>query len=129
MKKREMMLLRSLLPSWKFFEDIGSTAILFFKMGDGGWKPFHHQIPRRFWHLFFNPLLNLQLAEKSALQHAVRDLTEENNLGENKNLVSVEIIENIVRSRVSSGQNFQFKISILQGGADLEDIFISEICE
>lgn len=120
------MLLRSLLPSWKFFEDIGETAFLFYRTGDSTegwseWQSYHQDIQRKLWHLFFNPSLNLQLAEKSALQHCVRDLIET----ENKNPVSLEIIRNLVERKTwDMGAQFQFKMSIYDG-LEWQDLYIS----
>ena len=126
------MLFRSLLPSWKFFEDIGDNAVLYYKTqnstenSDGSWsewQTFHQPIVRRTWHLLFNPFLNLQLAEKSALQHAVAQLSTT----ESESLISLKIIESMVAGKIYSGTlAFQFKIALHSEG-DTEDIYTSPV--
>lgn len=87
------------------------------------WQAFHQPVAKKWWHLFLNPELNLQLAEKSALQHAVQDLLEAEDV---KNPISLQIVQNIVQSHLSSEvQDFHFKIS-LYDGLRWEDVFTSE---
>lgn len=119
-----LRLWRSLVPSWKFFEDIGHTPVLFYRVSEqdhewSEWQQFHHPLARKPWNLFFNPELNLQLAEKSILQQAISD----------QSTVSLKMIADIIDSRLpSSVQIFQFKISIY-AEQDWEEVYLSEELE
>lgn len=114
------MLLRSLVPSWKFFEDIGDTPFLDFRfqIGTSGgsenkkdWQSAHPQHQRKLFQLFFNPEINLHLAERSALQHFVQHYSEDKNSLNTQ--VSLEIIQNIVRQRIPlEAVTFEFKITL-----------------
>ncbi len=116
-----MRLLRSLVPSWKFFEDIGHTPILLFRSSEDGqvwdeWQRFHRPIPRHIWNLFFNPELNLQLAEKSVIEQALSDQSK----------VSLQMIKDMIDSRLPESLSFyQFQISVFDG-TTWEEVYVSE---
>ena len=119
-----MRLLRSLVPSWKFFEDVGHTPMLFFRSCEGDqvwseWQRFHRPIQRRAWNLFFNPELNLQLAEKSVLEQAISDSSP----------VTLKMIGDMIESHLPAQiQSYQFKISVFDG-IDSEEIYLSSEIE
>lgn len=119
-----MRLLRSLVPSWKFFEDVGHTPVLFFRVSESDqvwseWQRFHRPIPRRAWHLFFNPELNLQLAEKSLIEQAITDSSP----------VSLEMIADIIQSHLPTEiHSYQFKILVFDG-TESEEVYLSEEME
>lgn len=123
-------LIRSLLPSWRFFESITEIPVLFIRYGPvggelGEWEPAVRERPRSLSAVLFNPQLNLGLAIGSLLQQLeteVGELSPDQTEGYESS-VSFELIQNLVRyllrSRkqtiLSSGQliqpvQYQFKI-------------------
>lgn len=145
-----MTLLRALLPSWRFFEDLGFAPELSYRIVspagskelEGPWQPCLEP-PRRNWRsAAFNAQGNLRHACASLVE-AVHQLLEEvegeESAGRVERSVVYELVENLVRYRLRelgtpSGAKFQFKIdSVMQGsegqGADrVEDVLVSKVC-
>lgn len=67
-------LLRSFIPSWRFYSGIISSTRLQLKLssasGETSWFPAWPAPPRRWWNLLFNPAANLTHA-KGSLLHQV----------------------------------------------------------
>jgi hypothetical protein len=119
-------LLRPLLPTWRFFEDVGPVAVLCYRTGStaenlGAWTTFSGRpLTRHFGSLLLNSEGNLRLAEHALVERVLRD----DNVLESKNTdtVSYQLIKNLVQSQVPNGFRFQFKITL--GG---DEVLVSSI--
>jgi hypothetical protein len=123
LRSRALFLFRAFFPSWRFFEDLGDAPTVFFRLclenGEpGDWQPCLGKIPRRWYHLFFNPDGNRLLACSSAVQLLLADIEEadETDPGALENTVSYRVIQDLVRYRIhqvmpeTPSVRFQFKV-------------------
>lgn len=117
------MLLRALIPSWKFFGETGHIPRLRFRYGPdqdhlGDWKePQAPSAKRSLASLFLNGNENLWLAKLSLLDRLSVEFFEKSalNLGELQKEISYRLVENWVRMEISnqpSATFFQFEIRI-----------------
>jgi hypothetical protein len=105
-------LFRPLLPTWRFFEDVGAVSVLHYRSGRtsgslGAWNTFSAPASTRsLGSLFLNPQGNLELAKHALVERLAQELgpdVEQN--------VSYKLVKNLVRSLLVEGAFYQFKIS------------------
>jgi len=115
-------LLRSLIPSWRFFTSSAPRARLFFRLlhrhESSPWREPGLPPPRRAWNLFVNPHENLWLARAAVLEEFASDLAD---LAERagvcaESLASYACIEALVRAQMAAnalpGDQFQFGVAV-----------------
>jgi hypothetical protein len=144
-KNHKLHLLRAFLPSWKFFEDIGSIPLLFFRVAPkdrdlSSWLPCWVKPKRKLRALFLNPEGNFTLACESLLQQLMSDLQEmdEKNLQKIEETPIYELIQNLVRFQIAnqfsntSHLQYQFKVCVRHLDSltkETEDVLISPLYE
>jgi len=132
-------LLRVLIPSWRFFDDVGHVSKLFYQVDTAQkWQPCFQPQARHWYQLFLNPHTNLRLALNSLVDRLMSEISAINPQANKDQLpqsVSYQLVENLVRHQVRSllpkAQSFRFKIVISAPGtldADY-DALISEMHE
>ena len=72
-------LLRSFLPNWRFYHDVGHQPRLFlrYRAADGSWSDWSMFLPRarfRWRDLLHNPVNNLELAQQNLVDHLSADI-------------------------------------------------------
>ncbi len=136
--------LRALLPSWRFFDDIGDMPVLWVRVqreGDaedfGPWRPCL-PTPKRTWSmLLWNPNGNLRLAYDSLLMHLMTDIDEhERGSTPLSERVSYQLTEHLVAFQLRQDPSaatvvrYQFKITSVAAGAALssgDDVIVSPV--
>lgn len=128
------LLLRSLFPSWRFFESIGPAAILSYRtaLSDrdfGPWQDALPPVPRTPLALFFNPRGNLHLASQSLGERLLDDL-ESLTPDQAPHSVSYQLVQNLIRGKLGAPANgeerrYQFRLSLPESAE--ESLFVSEI--
>jgi hypothetical protein len=110
-------LLKAFFPSWKFFEDCGDIAVLFFRVAPRGQElgPWQECLPtpkRSLRTLLFNPEGCFLLASGSLLQQLASDLQEMEDGKESAfaDSVSYGLVRNLVEYRIT------------QSGGDVENL-------
>ena len=97
-------LLRSFLPNWRFYHDVGQQPRIFFRyqapnLSWSQWEMFDPRSRFSALTLFFNAKNNLRLAEQNLVDHLSADLQA--GPGElDKNLVSFRLVDRLVRNLV-----------------------------
>jgi hypothetical protein len=117
------VLLRALLPSWRFFDRLGRVPILLARWSADGeefgpWEPVNPPVDRGLGALVLNARGNLRMACNSLVERLVSDLEDlQDSGGEERRFhesVSYRLVEDLVRFRSRQehdGANwFQFKI-------------------
>ncbi len=116
-------LLRTLVPSWRFFETAGWLPALSMRFeGEWDWHPVLVPPRRGLRHLFFNPEGNLHLALQTVLERLVMEINE---LPEGGTLPASSENYGLVRNLCSSragGRSFQFRIT-----GEGENILVSPV--
>lgn len=102
-------LLRVLVPSWRFFDDLQVTPTLLVRVArDGGafgeWRAVLSPPRRSIVHLVWNPAGNLLLAQQSLLERLLMDVGEWDERGAAglETLVSYELVLNLVRATLAA---------------------------
>ena len=143
-----MSLLRVLIPSWKFFDELGSSVELRYRTTRtlDSWdlwqespriRPVSKQPlnTRPWWRLFLNAPENLKLAEMSLLERLAFDLSSmpDPDLSGLKSTLSYQLVESWIRFQLSSAsagavRYFQFEL-IIRGPSPnrSEDHYLSEV--
>ncbi|HWA73132.1 MAG TPA: hypothetical protein VG937_12375 [Polyangiaceae bacterium] len=129
------LLLRSLFPSWRFFEQIAPVPQLQYRVApaDGDFGPWRDALPpiaRTPGSLLLNASGNLQLAYQSLVERLSDDLdgtAPESIPGS----VSYELVERLVRTRVAlttegEEQRFQFQLTLPEG-SEPSPFFLSAV--
>ena len=119
-ESRTVAVLRTLIPSWRFFDELGAIPTLEFRLrAPGGewaaWQPAIGSGSRGPLGLIFNPRGNLNLACHSLVTQLATDLDEKTG-----HAVSYALVRNLVRSR-AGGAEFQFRLLL-----DGEEALLSE---
>ena len=130
---------RALVPSWLFFDDIGSGCELWIRSGLAPdalseWRNPLDQLPRRPWNLFHNPQGNWRLYLLSSFERLL--LESQEHFADPASFVQTDIyglcVEHL-KPFVLGDTYFQFKISAaLEGSAPdnrsvSEDAFVSQV--
>jgi hypothetical protein len=132
-----LVVLRSLFPSWRFFEEVTEVPMLQYRTSADGlhfddWKTALTRPVRRWHTIFVNPLGNLYLAYHSLLEYFEEELRLASVGSQPTDLVSYDLIAEVVRKSIqqssSKGSRFQFRISRVFQGSPLEEaqeVFVS----
>ncbi|MCC6771609.1 MAG: hypothetical protein IT360_10415 [Gemmatimonadaceae bacterium] len=133
-----VVLLRVLLPSWRFFDDIEQTTALIVRVARAGepFGPWRAVLPvptRGPLHLVWNPAGNLLLAQHALLERLLSDVAEwdEGRTPGLETLVSYQLVLNLVRSEIVAGVwpgadgRIQFKLVDATAPAAAADLLIS----
>lgn len=122
-----LYLLRTFLPTWRFFEDISDEPYLQFRVFRQhqwtDWNPVFAPLRRSWPQLCFNPQVNYQLAAGSVVQHLLQELEDQSKL---KDSAPFQLLQKLVafeihRRGISNTERFQFKLRDSQA-----DLMISE---
>ncbi len=111
-----LYLLRTFLPTWRFFEDISDEPSLQFRVFRHhqwtDWHPVFDPMMRSWPQLCFNPQVNYQLAAGSVVQHLLQELEDKSKIEETApfQLLQKLVLFEIVRRRLSGTERFQFKL-------------------
>jgi len=114
-------LLRPLLPTWRFFEDVGPIVTLAYRSGHtleslGEWIGYREKyVGRHLGSLFLNSEGNLRLAEQAVIERLLLE-------SKNAETVSYQLVKNLVQSQVPNG--FHFQLRIMLGG---DEVLVSRI--
>lgn len=109
-----MTLSRLFIPSWRFFDQLGTIPTLFYRTNNNtDWQLVLQKPQRRWWHLFHNPegnqyLLCLSLVDRLLAEKADQSIEQTE---------SFRLVKNLVRSVVLSdpqNKTFEFKIELRQ---------------
>ncbi len=88
-------LIRSLFPSWNFFDQLAYTFELNYKIQpDQQWRCISFQQIQKLRNIVFNPAVNLSLAQFNIVEHFSRDLQELD--------LSISILDEEVLQKLSS---------------------------
>lgn len=124
-------LVRVLIPSWRFFDDISESPLLLVRVANpdapfGPWLPVLHPPRRALRDVLWNPGGNLALACNALVEHLVADLADFDESGADfdesgairaEELVSYQLVLNLVRSTLAArsqpatGIRLQFKLA------------------
>jgi len=130
-------LVRVLVPSWRFFDDLQVTPALRVRVactgGEfGDWEPVIAPAPRRARHLVWNPEGNLVLAQHALLERLMLDVGAwEGDSAAVTSFVSYQLVLNLVTSAIAHEARFagavrcQFKLVDQRPGAG-DDLLISD---
>ena len=121
-------LFRPLLPTWRFFEDVGAVPTLHYRSGrtaDGlsTWSAFSAPpSTRSLGSLFLNPQGNIELAKHALVERLAQELSPEVGHPDVEQNVSYELVKSLARSFAGEHGFYQFKIS--HGS---EDVLVSPV--
>ncbi len=129
-------LIRSLFPSWNFFDQLAYTFELNYKtQPDQEWRCISFQQKRNVKDILFNPSVNLALAQFNIVEHFSRDVQELGSissvLDENalQKLSSYRLLKSLMAVKIQEAKEtsdyFQFKI-VAQNEKEKKDIFVSD---
>jgi hypothetical protein len=136
---RSLALFRSLVPAWRFFEEIDPVPTLRYRVaphGDdwGDWQDVLVVPPRTPMSLCLNAAGNLHLACQSLVEHLVSDLEESSELDPARDeLVSYRLVCALVEQRAraalpsSSTSRFQFRLDEAQSERTAPALFLSRV--
>jgi len=133
------LLLKALLPSWKFFDQFKwapelSYRVAFSEGEFSDWQPCLKKPIRSAAALFLNAEGNLYHACNTAIERLIQE-TNQQNEGNIEDSVSYGIVRNMVKARILNDQayrqafSYQFKISASSSQEASGDILISPILE
>lgn len=137
---QSLFLLRALLPSWRFFENITDVPLLFYRTKDltgsfSNWKPCFKNPKRSCLGLFINTETNLHFAYGSLLQHLIHDLESlhHEDAIDISEIPTYKLVRNLARFKLLEQENtiatneFQFKLSCASQDnlEQIEDVLIS----
>ena len=125
-------LLRLLIPSWRFFEEVGEVPELLHREGSGvnNMGPWKRTLKRPTRGLLLNAYENLYLAQKGLLGHLLADIADIKELKPQKvlTLQSYQLVANMVGEElVHPDHYFQFKLIDCAPGSAGETFFISGV--
>jgi hypothetical protein len=114
--------LRVLLPSWRFFDDVQDTPMLLVRVAAperpfGAWRPLLVPQARRLSHLLWNPDGNLRLAQHALLERLLADLADwdEGRDPPPESLVSYQLVQHLVVTCVAADDDGA--LAVADGGA------------
>lgn len=128
------LLLRSLFPSWRFFESIGPALALSYRSAIGGgelgpWQEALPPVPRTALSLVFNPRGNLRLASQSLVERLLDDL-ESLTPEQAPHSVSYQLVQSLICGKLGAlpgaeERRYQFRLTLPEGAE--ECVFVSEV--
>lgn len=121
--------LRLFIPSWRFFDQIGTISKLYYRvnLGDGymPWRICLEKPKRHVFNLLLNPNGNFYLPCLALVDRLVSEEVTSNI----QNTISYRLVENLVRHTILDqnlkAKSFQFKVQIASEN-QVEDFLISE---
>lgn len=125
-------LTRLLIPSWRFYEEVGEVPELLYREGPnpqslGPWKRCLHPPTRGF---VLNSRENLYLAARGAVGQLVSELSDWE-IGESEDLadtVAYRLVANLVRAHIPAQQGFfQFRVRPQLSGKPRQDFLMSGV--
>jgi len=122
-----LFLLRSFFPNWRFYHGLGYQPRLFVRIVDdtGQWQPWEMFMPRATFHLsdlLHNPRNNLTLAHQNLVDHLSADVQALPEAGDVRDLVTYQLIERLVRSRLrTNALQFQFQLRLIPPRAEADE--------
>ncbi|MFN8573968.1 MAG: hypothetical protein U0132_18060 [Gemmatimonadaceae bacterium] len=120
-------LLRVLVPSWRFFDAVGSSPLLLARTGPtpdtlGAWQIVIQPPPRAFWHLVWNPQGNLSLAYHTAVERLASEVDLAPTARDLTNSVSYQLVLNLVettlRSTAGAQREHAVQFKLVERGID-----------
>jgi hypothetical protein len=121
-------LLRALIPSWRFFDDVGPEAQLWYQSENSPWTPLlQSPTPRHWYQLFMNAEANLRLAIQSMVERLaseigdIQDGHEQSIASSTTYLLAVNAVRAQLRGRRVPVPRFHFQIRL-----DNDIVFISD---
>lgn len=103
-------LVRVLFPRWNFFDEIGYQFILEYRLKDSAnWTLVGFKSQRRWFHLFLNPVHNLNLAQINLIEQFARDL-QLSAPDEVESLDTFKMVKALACTRAQTTDNFQFRV-------------------
>lgn len=134
---RSWMLFRSLVPAWRFFEQIEPRPALRYRVAPGGedwreWQEALQPVPRTASSLLINTAGNLHLATESLVEHLVDDLEDASEHGRSEDeLVSYRLVcalvEQRVRATFGSSATLRFQFSLAEELEGSAPVFVSRV--
>ncbi|HMN68398.1 MAG TPA: hypothetical protein PKC28_07650 [Bdellovibrionales bacterium] len=113
-----MNALRILIPSWRFFDDLGAVPRLEIREDGGEWRAFAYRAPAFSWsQLFFNPTGNLN----HAIGNLLNRLMLEDEPGHTPTYALVEALARESLGRDTSRFQFRLMVTRFVNGEMRED--------
>lgn len=122
---RRLSLVRSLFPSWRFFDQLENVPKIFYRLrlqnNDlTNWQPIPIHCERKFINLFSNPNGNLYFAFHSLTEQVISDMNDCTETSEFATSTSYELMKNMVHfllmqktgALFKDSTGFQFMISM-----------------
>jgi hypothetical protein len=133
-----LFLLRSFFPKWQFFHSLGQTPRLHYRHQTADewseWRKFTPRARRSPSQLFYNPHVNLALAEQNLVELLVQDLVACADGAAAPQLVSYRMVDRLARAKagdVSACVAYQFRVCLERPGEasdfDADTILLSPI--
>ena len=119
---------RSLFPRWDFFDQISYTFVIEARaQGQEQWTRFNLQAQRSIKDLFFNPHLNLILAQSNLLDHFAMDLQEGSAIeGQTSFRLVKQLAKNLLEEKRTAEGQYEFRI-FAKGKNKTEILFQSQL--
>lgn len=129
-------LVRALFPRWNFFDFVGFTFQVAFKVPDQKhWETLSFEIERNTFGLLLNPYGNMALAKFNILEHFVEEIqtliaqnAQVSSQDLQKKVTYLMLVEILKQELAGYGLNqgvFQFKVTALKNSEEV-DLFFSE---
>ena len=119
-----MNLFRALFPYWSFFDRVRfSYELRFREQGSENWEIISFNEKRRLLGLFFNPNINITMAQVNIIEHFVRDIHERQ--GSVEEFTTYKMLRSLVKFKINKSGTIQFKITAV-GHAETTDVFLSD---
>lgn len=146
-RSRGVQLLKALLPSWRFFEDVGEVAVLRVRFGEpealGAWREGLPRLGRRWGALLLHAEGNHLHACESLLQLLLAEVGEAGEAGDDAWLarsVNYRLVDEVVRWSLQKGRyageaarlgalRYQWKLCTRDPDGVEEDVLLSPIEE
>ena len=112
-------LLRSLIPSWRFYSGVITSSRLRLKLfsetGETEWLPAWPPPARRWWNIFLNPHANLVHAQNSLLHQVEVEISslDEGEISSFESSVSFRLLKNLAERSacaIGAGLEYQFRL-------------------
>ena len=121
---------RALFPRWNFFDQVAySFEIEVLVSGSTRWQIIDFLQDRKWYHLVYNPNVNLLLAQVNVVEHFVIDLQEMPPAGKVDGLTTYKMLVALVACKIKSvirqADSAQFKI-VAQKSEEKIDLYVSD---
>ncbi|MCB0348432.1 MAG: hypothetical protein KDD37_06325 [Bdellovibrionales bacterium] len=114
-----MLLFKCLFPSWKFFDQVGPVAKLYYQtepLTENNWTPCLNTAKRNLFNIFLNPKGNAYLATQGLVDNLVTKLNSIENLDDivltTEYKLVVNVVRQITRQTRPQSKSFRFKINV-----------------